>query len=182
MSETCGIDGCERPKHLKGWCRAHYMRHYRGKNMLAPLRKVQPERGCSVDGCERAHRAMGFCNPHYLRSRQGLSLDTPLREKAVRWVKRGDWFQDPAGYLCRSRRVNGASRVVYQHREVMEGVLGRPLMDDETVHHKNGQRDDNRPENLELWSSAQPAGQRVEDKVAFALEILARYEAQALAA
>ena len=39
----------------------------------------------------------------------------------------------------------------------------------------NGVRDDNRPENLELWSKAQPAGQRVEDKITWAIELLERY-------
>lgn len=44
------------------------------------------------------------------------------------------------------------------------------------VHHKNGNRSDNRPENLELWSKSQPPGQQVEDKVRWAREILERYE------
>lgn len=50
-----------------------------------------------------------------------------------------------------------------EHRKVMEGVLGRPLMPFETVHHKNGLRLDNSPENLELWLRPQPAGQRASD-------------------
>ena len=57
----------------------------------------------------------------------------------------------------------------------MEQQLGRPLLPDETVHHINGVRDDNRPENLELWSSSHPKGQRVEDKVEWAAEILKQY-------
>lgn len=40
---------------------------------------------------------------------------------------------------------------------------------------KNGIRDDNRPENLELWTKSQPAGQRVVDLVAWAKEILDKY-------
>lgn len=64
---------------------------------------------------------------------------------------------------------------ILEHVKVMSDTLGRPLVDKEEVHHKNGVRDDNRPENLELWSSSQPAGQRVEDKVAWAVEILSLY-------
>lgn len=57
----------------------------------------------------------------------------------------------------------------------METVLGRPLVAGENVHHKNGVRSDNNPDNLELWVTTQPAGQRPEDLVAWAKEILARY-------
>src|ERR1700752_1088340 len=60
----------------------------------------------------------------------------------------------------------------------MEQVLGRYLLPEESVHHRNGVRDDNRPENLELWTRPQPIGIRACDAVAWAREVLARYEGE----
>jgi hypothetical protein len=63
-----------------------------------------------------------------------------------------------------------------EHREVVAQQLGRALLPDENVHHKNGDRADNSLENLELWTTSQPSGQRVEDKLKWAKEFIALYE------
>lgn len=64
---------------------------------------------------------------------------------------------------------------VFEHRLVMSEHLERPLFTHETPHHKNGVRDDNSLDNLELWSVSQPAGQRVQDKIDWAIAFLSEY-------
>lgn len=96
---------------------------------------------------------------------------------------RGGRSQGADGYVKiyrpgHHRAMNG--RYVREHILIMEEFIGRNLLPQETVHHKNGVRNDNRIENLELWSSRQPSGQRVEDKVKFALEILTTYAPERL--
>jgi hypothetical protein len=73
-------------------------------------------------------------------------------------------------------RARTNSGLVFEHILVMEKMLGRHLLPGENVHHRNGVPSDNRPDNLELWVRPQPSGCRVEDAVAWAREILARYE------
>jgi hypothetical protein len=65
--------------------------------------------------------------------------------------------------------------------KVMAAILERPLLPFEEVHHRNGVKVDNHPDNLELWNTSQPAGQRTEDKVACAIRTLALYAPEVLA-
>lgn len=92
---------------------------------------------------------------------------------------KGGKTRHKAGYIMvrvpAHPRAQNNSGYVFEHILVMEEFLGRFLEPGENVHHKNGQKDDNSIENLELWRKPQPSGIRAEDAYNHALHIIELY-------
>lgn len=199
---VCQEQGCGREHSARGWCAYHYRIRKEAEGFGRPP--------CAAESCGKAATTKGLCSAHYNKARirgdlpgqplckidqcsMGAIFKDGLCSKHHQRQKR---YGDP---LCLKRKPNGEGSissdgyVVFQigsrdqrrqilgHRRAMETHLGRELLPHEEVHHKNGDRSDNRIDNLELWSTSQPKGQRVEDKVAHALYILGLYAPQELA-
>jgi hypothetical protein len=117
---------------------------------------------CSFPECEKKHKGHGLCQGHLVQRKRGRDLTriTPKSDQGR--------TKTTEGYvrLFMPRHPSATkSGHVKEHRYVMELHLGRPLAAHENVHHKNGVKDDNRLENLELWVTPQPAGQRLVDLI-----------------
>jgi len=138
------------------------------------------ERPCHTCG-KMVERRVSDTRAHVFCSRQcfgksdlarrgvGRPVSSPIGKRAV----------DQNGYV---RVFVGAGHPMeinrgwaLEHRLVMADFLGRPLLRTENVHHRNGDRTDNRLSNLELWVRSQPQGQRAIDLLEWAREIVDRY-------
>lgn len=163
MDKICISDGCRKIAVRKdGRCEYHY-------------RKNLPGNRCSIEGCDARQKAWKMCNKHYLRAK---NYGDPNKTQRVR-IGVGAVKTNKHGYVLEFLPSHPSSRKsdgwVMQHRRVMSDFLGRPLAEHENVHHKNGVRNDNRLENLELWVVRQPYGQRVEDLLEYADWIISNY-------
>lgn len=126
---------------------------------------------CNVLDCEKSSVAKSLCSTHYQRFRRHGDPHI-VKKKRIGWSDNLNGWPTKNGYIF----IVANGKRIFEHRHVMEEHLGRPLRRGENVHHKNGIRNDNRLENLELWVTCQPPGQRPKDLVDWAKEILALYE------
>lgn len=172
----CAFDGCEMWAKKRGWCDMHYMQ-WRNHGQVQARQRNRPRLDCSFDGCDRPHKRYGWCETHSKQVARGQEL-RPIRTERARRIVTAE------GYVkvwAPDHRNAQAAGYVLEHIAVMAEHIGRPLLPQENVHHKHGVKDDNRIGQLELWTTSQPKGQRVADKVEWAVELLALYAPERLA-
>lgn len=202
--KICKVDDCSETVLARGWCSSHYGRWRRDGDVRA-ADPFAPRDGFSRCGrCQRTKADTEFATGktwckrcvinHANNRRQGRTCsdcEAPITSGSrsglcvpcnglARRAQKPNRYLNANGYVMLTAHwdhpnANKRGRIL-EHVKVMSESLGRPLFPGENVHHKNGFRDDNRPENLELWVISQPAGQRPEDLVAWAREILDRYD------
>lgn len=168
----CLQDDCNEPIVARGFCKLHYSRFNKNGDPKLVKRRPKYTENCKAiypDNTRCSIRAYckEYCQKHYFAwRRHGNPLTVVAKTLSEKNYVKVFQPQHPnsnkAGYIL-------------EHRLIMSNHLGRALFDDENVHHKNGNRHDNRLENLELWSTVQPSGQRVEEKLEWAVMLLKRY-------
>lgn len=164
-AKLCLFTGCDRYARsaVTGLCQAHGKQRSSG-HTLKPLMKYPfVQEWCKYDSCGEPAITHGYCHGHVAQWRLHPDEIKPLKVSGPDF-----WYKNKQGYMTRNENL----KRVWQHRQVMEEHIGRNLLSHENVHHKNGVRDDNRIENLELWSTFQPVG----DKLKWAHEFIDIYE------
>lgn len=157
----CSVDSCQRAVVARGWCRAHYNRWWNHGEVspeipIGSTSNTEPD-PCRVDSCDHVAHGYELCSTHLYRLQNlgGVQADVPiggLRDVPAGTRRKNEGYvvvklADDSPFL---EMAYSRIQWVKEHRLVMAEHLGRPLTSDESVHHKNGVRDDNRLENLQL--------------------------------
>lgn len=166
----CSIDNCNKKARNYGLCNTHAS--YARRHGLLPNAKK-----CSIDDCNNYAYCKGFCSSHYQRFKKygdpiAPSIKTRDFKCSLGTIRKERPSDNPYLVIKISETGDKSTDWVYHHRYIMEQHLGRKLKRNEYVHHKNGNKQDNRLENLAITDSTRHARHHFSEPRKFTDEML----------
>lgn len=170
-SHECRSVARKRKQRICLFCRAEYApknneQKYCTHDCASKAKVVDKSVCCQQCGKEFMRpngKPRAFCSRSCAMTARNAGIEANYETLTPRVRSPDGFYTTTQGY--RAKKINNVQ--VLQHRLIMEDHLGRPLDKRERIHHKNGIRDDNRIENLELWdlNHKDPAGVRKLDHI-----------------
>lgn len=148
-SVRCLVDGCEEAVKARGYCGRHLFQFYKYGKIISVEKIKDPggNRKCKVEGCDRKHRANGYCDAHnsQLRKHGEITSDKIIDRNGM--STSGEYVL----ILDKDHPAANKRGYVLRSHLVWELTTGHMVLPPEVIHHRNGNKQDDRFVNLELF-------------------------------
>lgn len=125
-SRVCAVDGCDRQRQARDWCKSHWARWRRTGDVGTAFPEASLKQLCSFADCGRVHYGLGLCVAHWQQRHKGRPLtsvrprvDTTERDEQGRkeCQRCSQWLPEDSFYSQKGTRDGLQSQCRRCHRD-----------------------------------------------------------------